>query len=337
MLTPAYRLTIGSERVDTTDEPKASTVVDLAVALDLDAPADSATLVLGRVGALAPVRDDEVTVELGYADDGGFEQVMKGTVAHVEPGLTTVGVVAYSGAASLLRTTTDKTYEGKTAGAIVRDLAGKAGVDVAAAEDGITFPAYVVDGRRSVFPHMQDLAALCGFDVYVNSDGKVVFERFVGGKKVHVYEFAKQIVELEVDSGPARAGKVDAFGESPGTGKGANAWAWLTKDFGPLAAHAGTGSPVAFLERAGLRTGEAARTAAEAALTAIRRRAVRGRLLGVGRPQVRLGDAVQVRGVPETPSGLPSPNGSFQVRSVSHRLTRTGRGFTTTVGFRSTT
>ena len=34
MLKPAYKLTIGRKVVDTTDEPKASTVVDLKVALD---------------------------------------------------------------------------------------------------------------------------------------------------------------------------------------------------------------------------------------------------------------------------------------------------------------
>ena len=223
MLTPAYKLTFsqktgdeggvlgaatsvggGGKVIDTTDEPKASTVVDLAVTLDMGVPADNFTLVLGQAGALKPVRDDETTIELGYADNGGLTQVMVGTVIMVESNLTTTRVVGHSAAATLLRTFVEQTYESKMAGAIVRDLAGKAGVDVATAEDGISFPAYVVDGRRSIYAHLRDLADLCGFDLYINADGAVVFEKFAGGRTVHRLEYGKQILELEVLHAPPR-------------------------------------------------------------------------------------------------------------------------------------
>jgi len=75
LLTPAYRLTVGHRVVDTTVEPKASATTDLIVTLDLDAWLDTAVLYLGQVGGLSPALDDEATVELGYADDGGFTQV----------------------------------------------------------------------------------------------------------------------------------------------------------------------------------------------------------------------------------------------------------------------
>src|SRR5438034_983142 len=123
LLRPAYRLTIGGQRVDTTDEPRASTLVELTVSLDLDVPADAATL---------------------------------------------------------------------------------------------------------------DLAQLSGLDVYVNSDGAVVMERFVGGHVVHVLEHAKHIVELDVLRSPPSATAAEAWGESPGSGRGTNAWAWVTKDFDDL-------------------------------------------------------------------------------------------------------
>ncbi len=83
------------------------------------------------------------------------------------------------------------------------------------------------------------------------------------------------------------------------------------------------------LERPALRTREAARAAARAAHTVIARRALRGRLVSTGRPAVKLGDAVRLRGVPDD-----SLNASFQVRSVTHRITKAS-GFTTTVGFRA--
>jgi phage protein D len=329
MLTPAYKLRIGKKVIDTTDKPQASTVVDLKVALDMDTPADSLTVLLGRVGKLKPQRDDTATLELGYADNGGLAQVVTGTVTELEPTLINTRVVAHTSAAALLRTFVDQTYEGKTAADIVRDLCDKASVDVARTDDGINFPAYVVDGRRSVYYHMRDLAGLCGFDLYVNSDGELVFEKFAGGKTVHVLEFAKHILQLEAQQVAPQAAQVQAWGESPGAGKGEEAWAWLTKDFSGLKGTSGSGDPTFLLERPALRTTDAASTSAQAEFTRMQRRALRGRLLTLGSPQITLGDGIHLRSVPED-----SLNKVFQVRSVTHHITKQN-GFTTAVEFQS--
>ncbi len=328
MINPAYKLTIGNKVVDTTDEPQASTTVDLTVALDLDTPADSFTLLLGNVGGLHPELDDEAIIELGYADNGGLTQVIAGKVASVASSATTTRVVGYSGAAGLLRGFVEKTFESKKAGEIVRDLAAQVGIDVAAAEDGILFPFYVIDGRRSFYEHMRDLAALCGFDHYINNEGELVFEKFVNGKLVHVFEFGKHIVEIDVLRRPPRAGRVEAWGESPTGSNGDDAAAWLTRDFSGSRGQAGSGD-LFLLERSALRTRDAARTAAEAALTEIERRGLTGRVVTIGRPEIKLGDAIRLR---EMPDG--DLNGNYQVRSVTHRITKLG-GFTTTVGFRA--
>jgi phage protein D len=328
MLKPAYKLTIGSKLIDTTDEPKASTVVDLQVALDLDTPADSFTVVLGNVGSFRPARDDETKIELGYEDNGGFKQVIKGKVVNVEPNLITTRLAGFSGADALLRTFVNQHFESKTAGAIVGDLAGKARIEVATAEDGIKFPAYVIDGRRSVYLHMHDLAELCGFDVYIDTDGKLVFEKFINGKTVHVFEFAKHIVTLDIDRTQPLAGLVEAFGESPAGVRGEDSWPWLITDFSGSKGTAGSGA-LLLRERAALRTREAARTAANSALTNIQRRTLRGQVMTFGRPEVKLGDSIRFRGMADD-----SLNTLFQVRSVSHRITKVG-GVTTTVGFRA--
>lgn len=358
MLTPAYKLTLGPKPskkkkdlletavsaaesalglsggsgikiIDTTDEPKTSTIVDLTVTLDMDTPADAFTLVLGQIGGLQPAWDDQAKIELGYADNGGLTEIMTGTVDIAEPNLTTTRIVGYSAAATLLRTFVDQTYESKTAGQIVRDLADKATVEVATAEDGINFPAYVIDGRRSVYDHMQDLAELCGFDLYINSEDKLIFEKFIGGKIVHVFEYAKHIVSLNVLQTPLRAESIEAFGESPGANRGKESWAWLTKDFDKFKGSAGSGDPKFLFEKPVLRTAVAARTAATSVFTTIQRRAIRGKLLSVGRPEVKLGDAIHLRDVPDE-----AMNGVFQVRGVTHRITKLG-GFTTLIDFRS--
>ena len=329
MLRPAYKLTIGGKLVDTTDEPQASTVVDLTVALDLDTPADSFTLMLGNVGSFRPAREDETKIELGYADgDSGLTQVMAGKVANVAPNVTTTRVTGYGGARALLRTFVEQTFESKKAGEIVRDLAGRASVNVATADDGINFPVYVVDGRRGVYDHLRDLATLCGFDLYLNADDELVFERFANGKTVHILESGKHIIALDVLRTPARAGKIEAWGESPASSQGEDAASWLTRDFTGSRGEAGTGD-LLLLERPSLRTREAAREAAQAALTEINRRTLRGRVVTIGRPEIKLGDAIRLREMADE-----SLNAIFQVRGVTHRITKLG-GFTTTVGFRA--
>lgn len=254
-------------------------------------------------------------------------QVMKGIVVTAEPGLTTARIVGHSAAQTLLRTFVNQTYESKTSGAIVNDLADQAGVEVETAEEGTNFPAYVIDGRRSAYHHLRALADLCGFDLYINPEGKLVFEKFVGGKMVHVFEFTKHIVQLDVQHSP-RAGQVEAWGESPTGSQGDDAWAWLTKDFSGSKGTAGSGN-LLLLERSALRTSAAARSAADALLTTLQRQALRGRLMTTGRPQVKLGDAIQLRGMPDE-----TLNANFQVRSVTHRITKRD-GFTTTIGFRA--
>ncbi len=319
----------GGKVIDTTDEPQASIVTDLTVTFDLDTPADSFTLVLGNVGRFRPQRDDQVTLELGYDDDQGLTQVMQGGVVTVERGLLTIRVTGLSAADATLRMFVNETYEGQSAGAIVRDLADKAGIEIGTVEDGIAFPAYVIDARRSVFHHMRELAALCGFDLYINSEGKLAFERFANGKTVHTLEFARHIVALDISRSPLRAARVEAWGESPAGGRADKAWAWLIKDFSSARGMAGSGEPLLLLERPALRTRDAATTAAQAAFQALQRRAVRGELLTFGQPQIKLGDAIRLQGLADD-----TLNTTFQVRSVKHRITKSG-GFTTTIGFRS--
>jgi phage protein D len=328
LLTPAYKLTLGDRVVDTTDEPQASTVVSLTVALDLEAPADSCTLVMGQVGSFRPQRGDEAAIELGYADNGGLTRVLSGTLTAVEPGLTTRRLVVHSGAATLLRSFADVTHENKSAGEIVCDLAGAAGVMVAQADPGIAFPAYVIDGRRSAWRHLHELADLCGFDLYLNPDGELVFQRFVGGRTVHVFDYARDLIALELVQTPTRAEAVETWGESPTGAEGEDAWGWLTKDFSGTRGSAGSVDPTLLLERPVLRTAAAARSAADALHTELQRRARCGRLLVLGNPAVQLGDAIRLQQNPEA-----ELNGTFQVRSVTHRITK-AKGFTTLIGFR---
>ncbi|SDL36017.1 Phage protein D [Geoalkalibacter ferrihydriticus] len=328
LLNPAYKLTLGNRIVDTTDEPRASILTELRVELDMDVPADRFLLVMGQVGSWRPQQEDETRIELGYADDGDLAQVMTGSVTAVQADLQTRRVIGHGGAVHLLRSFADTTYQAKKAGEIVRNLANQAGVDVARAEDGSHFPAYVVDGRRSFWHHLRDLAELCGMDLYVDAAGELVFERFVGGRTVHVFDYGRDILALESYFTAPRAARVEAWGESPTGAEGEEAWSWLTKDFSGSRGQAGTGEPTLLLERSALRTAQAAQSFVDALHIHMQRRRLSGRLQVLGNPAVKLGDALRVQQSPED-----ELNGTFQVRSVTHRITKS-EGFVTTIGFR---
>ncbi|MEM6796705.1 MAG: hypothetical protein AAF725_22220 [Acidobacteriota bacterium] len=333
MRTPAYRLTLGEQIVDTTDEPLASTVTRLEVSLDLEPRADRFLLDLGRVGSFEPRVGDRAVLELGYADSELVE-VMRGAVVSRRPGIHTVEIRGHGLAQDLLHFFTDRTFLGTTAGGIVRALADGAGVAVARVEDGPELPAYVVDGRLSAYRHMAELAELSGFDLYLNAAGELVFERFAGGQTAHVFASGEHLLALETRDSARAAGEVEAWGEGPGAGRGEHSWAWLSKNFGPRRGSAGSGEPVRRLRNPALRTAAAAQPAALALHRALEAQRLRGRLLAPGRPEVKLGDSIRLRSLPDEDRGAFFPGTFFQVCAVHHSLTKAG-GLTTAVDFRS--
>jgi phage protein D len=327
LFTPAYRITLGKGSVDTTVEPRASAATDIVVTMDMDDWPDSAAIALGQVGGMDAALDDTASVDLGYAGNGGFTRAFTGLVSALRHGVQERHVTLASAARALARLRLDQTFEGQTAGTIVRDLAGRAKVPLGAVDDGITFPAYVVDFNRPALAHISELAALSGTDAYVDSDGRLVFQVFITGQAIHDVDFARQVLDLDVDRGDEADASVRAFGESPATTAGAEAWGWLTKDFTRSQGKVGSGARPVVVERPALRTSKAAATAASARLRAIQRRAVRGTVRMPGRPEMKLGDAIRVRQMPDA-----TMNGLFQIRRVVHRVTKDG-GFTTQVGF----
>lgn len=330
LLAPAYQIVIASRKVDTTDEPLASTVEELRVDLDMETPADTATLRLGNVGGLKPEQDDEAAIKLGYLNGDDLTLVFTGRVLAVDTALDRVRVVAHSPAQKLLDRTIEKTFENKSGGDIVRALAAETDITVAQADSGPVFPAFVADGARSLYHHIRYLAELCGpgFVVYTNPAGELVFRQIRGGGRIHVFEYSKHIVSVQVRRGNAGAQSVTVMGESPGTSRGSESWAWLTKDFSRSKGTAGSGSPVRLLEYPAARTRELAQGAADQAFRNIQRNAVRGTVVTFGRPEVQLGDGIRIKDAPDD-----RVNGDFEVLAVRHRITKV-EGFTTEVEFR---
>jgi phage protein D len=323
-LRPAYRLSFGSTRIDSIGDPGASTVTALTVELDLDTPVDQATVSLAQVGGVVPALGVDVVVELGDADEG-LTKVFTGTVTDVVPDITTHRVVAHGPMRALVGLSVDEMYLQRTAGSIVRDLCDRADLATGVVEDGVRFPAYVADGARDAYRHVRALAEASGFDAYADPDGRLVFRRFGGAVTFHLYEYGAHIIEAATRAQPPWTTGVTVYGESPVDAVGDEAVGWLTKRFTPGTAGAATATTR--VVNAALRTNAAAQSAADAADLRWRRRSLTGRVRGLGRAAVALGDGVRIQGAPDG-----RLNGEFQVRSVRHHLTKRA-GFTTEVGF----
>lgn len=312
---PVYRLIVGASQVDITQDVSASTIVRLVVERAMEAQQDRCEVQLSPEGGLQPAVGESVRVDLGF--DGTLVRVFTGVVAEVLPEVTAVRVVAYGPVSSLIRLRVDQTYESQSAGQIVSDLAGQARVDLGTVDDGISFPTYAVDGQMNAARHVQRLAERCGFDAYARATGELDFRQFTTTSAGHVFTYGRDLLSYSLEVRAERASSVVVFGESAASTQGNDAASWLTKSFQPGQADGGGGTETVRVVDPSIRTTEAATTRATGVLRRSRQLAKTGTLRALGRPEVRLGDAIRVEQAPD-----PRLNDTFQVRAIRHRLSR---------------
>jgi phage protein D len=281
---------------------------------------------LGNVDGLAVAEGDPIALDLGYAGNG-LSPVLKGAVRAVESGIATCRIEGLSPMTALLDLRLHQTYEKQTVGGIVSDLAGQAGLDVGQVEDGIDLPVYVVDDSKNAYEHARILAAKCGFDLYLDVDNKLVFKPFEKTRADHTFEYGLHVLAVDVQRQEPAYRRVEVWGESPASSQGEDAASWLTKKPQDFVGRAGSGEPLLRVQDRSIRTKAAAEASAQARLRQIEREALTGSLTVLGAPQVKLGDAVEVKGMPDA-----GANGIYQVRRIQHHLSKTG-GFVTTIGW----
>jgi phage protein D len=312
---PVYRLVIGSVDIDITKDVSASTLVRLTVECAMDAPADHFTLTLTPKGGVQPEVGNDIKIELGFDDE--LTLVFTGKVTEVAPKLTAMRVAGLSPIQDLLALRVDQTYEQRTAGQIVSDLASQASVNTATVEDGISFAQYVVDSRQSAAAHIHLLAQRCGFDAYVTPEGELAFRRFTQQARSVVFTYGETLLDYSLTTRPVPAREVQVIGESPASSEGEDAASWLTKEFqvGKATGSGGTGTIV--VSDPAMRTTAAANQRADGIMRRYRQRAKIGTLRALGRPELVLGDAIRIEDAPDE-----RLNNVFQVRAIRHRLDR---------------
>jgi hypothetical protein len=233
-------------------------------------------------------------------------------------------------------------YENQTAGAIVRDLVGQAGLSTGSVDEGPLLPRYAVDSRLSAYAHLRDLAERLGCELYAARDGKIMFHALGGaagglgglgaaagavggllGGGGEGYEFGKHLLAAAADARPSAWGTVEVGGESPMSGQGATTAHWLTTDDSSYRGSAGDGAPKLLVLDPAARTKDLADQFARGRLAVAGRRAHQVVVTVLGRSQVDLGDTIDVSGLADD-----LINASGYVRAIRHRFDA-DRGFVT--------
>lgn len=317
MKNPAYRVRIGSQTFET---GTCQDIINLSVDLDLNVPLDSFRIDLVPGMKANRIRNsDAVIIELGY--EGTLKKVMTGAVDAVESRMTSVMVEGFSVVSILTRTRVNQVYEMQTAGAIVKDLAGKAGISVKDVQEGLSFPQYVVDDTKDVYTHMKDLARKCGFDIFITGDGRLIFKKY-SRQTPRPFKYGRDIIMAQANEPTPLSASVKVYGESPSSFKGADTAHWITKRV--VEGVAGSGTVHFLIEDPVIRDKETADKAAAAWLETIMT-PLSGTIKVLGNMWVMPGDTIEIKDIPDT-----RMNGEFQATGVGHIFNK-NEGFVSTV------
>ncbi len=281
-------------------------------------------------GAPAVSVGDSGSISLGY-EDAGNELVFTGEVDLLRRSVAgPARLVGVNGGAKLARLRVNQSYQKQKAGEIVGDLISRAGVTAGAIDDGVEFPFYVVDDRRSVLEHIAIMARKCGYQAWFTPENELNFQSPATGQPVETFTYGENVLSLQGPEAAPVIGSLITLGEGAAGSQGAQAWSWLLKDPSPVKGTAGAGAPQRARTDASLRSAGAAQAAAEAALSETALVQSSGVLQAPGAPRVTPGCGIEIAAAPEG-----ALNGACLVRRVCHRFTKQG-GFTTRIVFSKT-
>jgi hypothetical protein len=233
-------------------------------------------------------------------------------------------LVATDASASLAALRVNQSYDQRSAGQVVTDLAGLASVTTGSIEDGVDLPVFVADDGRSAWEHVAALAARSGFLAWVAGDGTLAFGPIDPGSPVRTFTGGVDVLAVRAGTQRPLVGTVTVVGEGAAGSNGDDAAAWLAKDTSALRTTSGSGGPARLRSDPALRSADASRSASSGLGTLAGLVDGPARLVVPGAPEVRPGVAVEVD---DAGDGL---DGTFIVLRVRHSFDAVG-GFVSTL------
>src|SRR5262249_54796978 len=155
-------------------------------------------------------------------------QIFTGQVLGSNAAPDALVIAAADGLAKLARLEVQGAYEGKSAGAIAKDILQQAGLSAGTVEDGPTLGNYVVHRGPRAMRHLEKLAEQAGFFLYAGGDGKIHFAAPKSGGADHSFGYASHVLKIELAAEAPAFDSAIVWGEGAAGDRGADRAHWLT-------------------------------------------------------------------------------------------------------------
>lgn len=317
MFKPNYKVKTGETVYE---QGQSNEVISIDLEFEINSPCTFDLILAGTINSAKLKHGDDVSIALGY--ENNLNEIFRGNVDTVEPGISMIRISGLNGMSKLLGKRVNQLYEKQSAGKIAEDLASKCGVSKDTAEDGITFPMYVIDNTKTVYGHILKLSEMCGFDFYLTAENKLVFKKYVK-TTTHAYSYGKNIISHKITKTAQQHDAVYVYGESSSSFKGSETSHWLTKK--NVTGKEGTGEGL-FVHDLSIRDVDSAKNVAKAELARIKK-TITGSVKVLGNAGIKLGDAIKIGDVPQS-----DMNGEFRVKRIHHKLSKNS-GFVTEIEY----
>ncbi|NEZ58071.1 hypothetical protein [Adonisia turfae] len=303
-----------------------SSILCLQSHTSLITPTHRCKVILSRPTDLSLSLNSPVTVALGY--NTTTTPIFTGTAHTINYGIDHITIEALS-TFHTLTTHLNLLYEKPTAGDIVKNIAqSRLNLKTAKIENGLTFPTYTIGDQQSTYDHLAHLAHQCNFDLYADTDDKLVFAKY-NPTTTHTLTYGNNILNYHQAQPAPNITAVEVYGESPASqGQGDQAYSWLTKKDVKGTAGGSTGTKLRIADPTA-RTQAVANKVAQA-LLAQKQQKQRGQVRVLGDSTIKLGDAIKIEKMPQD-----QHNGTFKITGVAHHLSRR-KGFYTTIDWEQT-
>lgn len=331
-LRPQFSFNAGSLNSDS--ESPRSGPWRFVVERSLETPIDALRVKLADRGGVAP--GDPVQLDLG--DEDGLERVFTGSVAELRPRLHGCELFCLGNMLALMELRVSSFFQNRTAGDVVRDLLGQAGLDEGEVEDGIELPRFSVERRAGAHAQLCRLGEKLGFSLFADRQGRVHFRgvgpaanlgsggalgaiagaaapagELLGGGGGRL-EYGKHLLAAEGGIRPALHRTVVVGGESPTSGHGEDKSFWLTATDSDFEDSVGEGAELLIVDPSARSKDMAGRLAAGYAAH-LNRRSADIRLRVLGQPALELGDDSATGNTPETVL-----SSSGYIKALRHRF-----------------
>ena len=310
LLTPAYELTLGQQLWK-------QQAIAISVELACAPQVDRLSVRLPAAAPLSASVGDPASLVLDSGEQN--ETVFTGTIDCIRRTFEDIRVVALNAGSAMARVRPAVTYEKITAGKVIRNLAGDAGVDVGSVDDGADLTLYVADPSRTAWDHVARISAWGGALTRVSKDNKIESNPVNATQAEIALLHGREVLWMQADRFDLAVEGWTVAGEGGAGSASAPEALRSSTDFFAGNRPRGPGVGQRWKFDPALRTAQAAATAGAALKRQYNRVAHSGQLRAFLQPKLRCGTVLEVQ---QLPDGF--PGGPLWVSQVSHALNSSG-------------